>query len=31
MDEIEEKMNALFEGMVQMKEDLARIKSRMGL
>ena len=31
MDEIERKMNALFQGMVEMREDLDRIKERMGL
>ena len=31
IDEIEQKIEALFQGMVEMKEDLARIKGRMGM
>ena len=31
MDEIERKMEALFQGMVEMREDLDKIKERMGL
>ena len=31
MDELEEKIEALFQGMIEMKEDLARIKGRMGM